>query len=143
MAGVFIVLLDLRMAPAVLKRIADQAEAKWLAIGTGQDAPDPVAGGLDHVPRVTIRELVADPADDERLPSDWESQLQGWHRPGRSDLVEVIYTSGTIGHPKGVQLTHGTFLSTLEVVAVGMPPRHDRQHWFSRSRRGHYPDLRQ
>jgi len=126
MAGVIIVPLDLRMAPAVLRRIADQAEAKWLAIGTGQDAPGPVAGGLDHVPRVTIEELVADPADDEYFPPDWASQLRSWPRPGRSDLVEVIYTSGTTGHPKGVQLTHGTFLSTLEVVAVVVPPRHHR-----------------
>ncbi len=43
MAGVIIVPLDLRMAPAVLRRIADRVEADWLAIGTGQDAPDPVA----------------------------------------------------------------------------------------------------
>ena len=69
---------------------------------------------------------MAEPADDEHFPPDWESRLGAGHAPGRSDLVEIIYTSGTTGQPKGVQLTHGTFLSTLEVVAVIMPPRHHR-----------------
>ncbi len=40
-AGVVIVPLDLRMAPDVLQRIATAADAQWLAIGTGLDAPDP------------------------------------------------------------------------------------------------------
>ncbi|MGD8486116.1 MAG: AMP-binding protein [Chloroflexota bacterium] len=126
LAGVTIVPLDLRMAPAVLRRIADQVEADWLAIGTGLDAPDPVAGGLDHLSRVTIDELVAEPSGSEGFPSDWESQLAGWPRPTRSDLVEIIYTSGTTGRPKGVQLTHSTFLNTLQVVAVIVPPRPHR-----------------
>jgi len=126
MAGAVVVPLDLRMAPAVLRRIADEAGAKWLAIGTGHDAPDPVAGGLDRLSRVTIDELVAEPADGQGFPADWESQLDSWSRPGRSDVVEVVYTSGTTGNPKGVQLTHGTFLSTLEVALVIMPPRHHR-----------------
>ena len=126
MAGVVIVPLDLRMAPAVLRRIADRVESDWLAIGTGQDAPDPVTGGLDHLSRMTVDQLVAEPSDDERFPADWQSQLERWSRPGRSDLVEIIYTSGTTGQPKGVQLTHGTFLSTLEVAAVIVPPRSHR-----------------
>jgi long-chain acyl-CoA synthetase len=126
MAGVITVPLDLRMAPAVMRRIADQAKTDWLAIGSGPDAPDPVACGLDHLSRITIDELVAEPARSEGFAWDWESQLAGWPRPGRSDLVEIIYTSGTTGRPKGVQLTHGTFLSTLEVAAVVMPPRPHR-----------------
>ena len=34
-AGVVVVPLDLRMAPEVLRRIADSSGARWLAIGTG------------------------------------------------------------------------------------------------------------
>ena len=44
MAGVIIVPLDLRMAPAVLRRIADQAEARWLAIGTRAGCARPRRG---------------------------------------------------------------------------------------------------
>ncbi len=126
MAGVIIVPLDLRMAPAVLQRIADRAETEWLAVGSGVDAPDPVAEGLGHLSLVTVGALVAEPVADEYFPLDWEERLDSWPRPGRSDLVEIIYTSGTTAQPKGVQLTHGTFLSTLEAAAVILPPRHHR-----------------
>ncbi|NTW40743.1 MAG: long-chain fatty acid--CoA ligase, partial [Cellulomonadaceae bacterium] len=40
---------------------------------------------------------------------------------GMDDLATIIYTSGTTGNPKGVELTHGNFVSlTLEGVA-GLP----------------------
>ncbi len=39
--GVAIVPLDLRMAPEVVERIAARADTRYLAIGTGRDAPDP------------------------------------------------------------------------------------------------------
>ena len=48
-AGLVIVPLDLRMAPDVIQRIATRSDAKWLAVGTGFDAPDPNAAGLDHL----------------------------------------------------------------------------------------------
>ena len=40
--------------------------------------------------------------------------------------MEVVYTSGTTGVPKGVMLTHGTFLSTIEISREVLPPRHHR-----------------
>ncbi len=127
MAGIVYVPLDLRMTPAVLRRIADQAETSYLAIGTGLDAPDPVAGGLDHLQRRTVEELTAEPAPgDPVFPADWEMQLDAWPRPCRDDLVEVIYTSGTTSQPKGVLRTHGTFLSITEVSRVILPPRRHR-----------------
>ena len=126
MAGVVVVPLDLRMAPAVVLRIAGKVDAEWLATGTGQDAPDPVAGGLGHLSQVTVEALAAEPDPDEGFPVDWEDRLDRWPKPTRSDLVEIIYTSGTTGQPKGVMLTHGTFLSTIELTAAILPPRPHR-----------------
>jgi long-chain acyl-CoA synthetase len=123
--GVILVPLDLRMAPSVLQRIAGRADTSWLAIGTGgQDAPDPVAAGLDRLTLLPLDELTAEP--DATFPADWEAQVDAWPRPGRGTLVEVIYTSGTTSAPKGVMLTHGNLLSTLEVCQVLLPPRPHR-----------------
>ncbi|HVM30256.1 MAG TPA: AMP-binding protein [Candidatus Limnocylindrales bacterium] len=136
-AGVVIVPLDLRMAPEVLRRIADSSGARWLAIGTGFDAPDAEEGGLAHLDIRTVESFSADPPHqsarggdeggiDEAFPEDWEAQLETWQRPSRETLFEVIYTSGTTGMPKGVMLKHGTILSTLEAIAKILPQRHHR-----------------
>ncbi|HUG26622.1 AMP-binding protein [Piscinibacter sp.] len=136
-AGVIVVPLDLRMAPDVLQRIAASASAKWLAVGTGMDAPDPQAGGLGHLDMRTVEWLAAEPAHenaaatdegslDDPFPADWEAQVDSWPRPDRDTLFEIIYTSGTTGVPKGVVLKHGTILSTLEALGKIMPPREHR-----------------
>ena len=75
----------------------------------------------------TVEDLAAPPGvDDPAFPPDWEAQIDAWSRPSRADLAEVVYTSGTTSAPKGVMLTHGTFLSTLEVAREIIPPRHHR-----------------
>ncbi len=48
-AGAVLVPLDLRMSPTVLQRIAGRSGARVLAMGTGPDAPDPVAAGLTQL----------------------------------------------------------------------------------------------
>src|SRR5688500_4181841 len=104
--GLVIVPLDLRMAPDVILRIAEKADAKALAVGTGLDAPDPATAGLGHMAIRTVESLTADPAHenaaqtdegglDDPFPPDWEAQVDKWTRPTRDDLFEVIYTSGT------------------------------------------------
>jgi long-chain acyl-CoA synthetase len=127
MAGVAYVPLDLRMAPAVLRRIADRAETPWLAVGTGPGAPEPARDGLGHLRVVALDALTAEVEEGgQDFPPDWQDRLDAWTRPTRADLLEIVYTSGTTSEPKGVQLTHGTMLATLEVCRVILPPRHHR-----------------
>ncbi|MEJ7753387.1 MAG: AMP-binding protein [Candidatus Limnocylindrales bacterium] len=123
-ARLIVVPLDLRMVPEVVQRIAAKSETHWLAVGTGLEAPDPVAAGLHDLAIHTIDELTADA--DDTFPPDWEAQLDSWPRPTRDDVWEVIYTSGSTGYPKGVMLSHGTVLSTVEACALLLPPREHR-----------------
>ena len=70
--------------------------------------------------------LVIDDGALEKLAAEGRSVLQEevdrrGALAGMDDLATIIYTSGTTGSPKGVELTHGNFVSlTLEGTA-GLP----------------------
>jgi long-chain acyl-CoA synthetase len=123
-AGVVIVPLDLRMTPGVIERISKRADARWLAVDSGFDAPDPASVGLDRYMVWQLEELVAEP--DGAFPADWETQLAAWPAPTRDSLFEVIFTPGTTADPKGVMLTHGNILETIAAFARMVAPRHQR-----------------
>ena len=110
-AGITTVPLDLRMSSGAIERIVARADARHLVLGTGRDTPDPADACLEHFPASVAEHLSAEP--DASFPADWEEQVKAWRRPGRDDLAEVIFTSGTTGEPKGVMLTHGNLIGTL------------------------------
>jgi long-chain acyl-CoA synthetase len=123
-AGLVIVPLDLRMAPDAIERIAARADAKRLIVGTGRDAPDPRDAGLGDLPTTTLDVLTAEP--DDTFPRDWETQLASWPRPQSSDVVELVFTSGTTGTPKGVILAHDNVLASVRAMHRVIPPLQHR-----------------
>jgi long-chain acyl-CoA synthetase len=139
-AGVVLVPIDLRMTTEVAMRIGKRAEAGWLAVGTGRDAPDPAAAEAIGVPTITVERLIAErpgplpptagsaasQVAEVAIPDDWQAQLAGWPPPSVEDLVVIIFTSGTTGHPKGVMLDHANILASMQAIDRIIPRREHR-----------------
>jgi len=138
-AQVLLVPLDLRMAPETVQRIVALADTRWLALGTGRDAPDPREVDLGGVQVRTVEWLTAEPAaagapagagsaasvaggpPEVAFPPDWEAQLEAWERPTRATDFVIIFTSGTTGSPKGAVISHGNVLGTIEAADRVIP----------------------
>jgi long-chain acyl-CoA synthetase len=125
-AGLVYVPLDLRMSKDAVAGIAASSGAKRLIAGTGRDMPDPAEFGLADLPTTTVEEIGGPSDGDTALPSDWEGKVDGWPRPGPQDLVQLIFTSGTTGTPKGVMLAHDNLLAANRSFHNIVPPMEHR-----------------
>ncbi|MEO5703675.1 MAG: AMP-binding protein [Candidatus Limnocylindrales bacterium] len=132
-AGIVLVPLDLRMSVEAIDGIVRTSGAKHLIVGTGHDAPNPAEFGLGGFATTTVDEI-GGPVDvaasgatgDTALPPDWEAQVAAWPRPAPTDLVELIFTSGTTGTPKGVMLAHDNLLASNQTFHRIIPPMEHR-----------------
>jgi long-chain acyl-CoA synthetase len=48
----------------------------------------------------------------------------------RSDIAQILFTSGTTSEPRGVVLTHGNFLANLQPVEQGIAAYGKYERWF-------------
>lgn len=98
--GVIVVPLDMESAPEFVARVQHQVGAKLL-LSSGDRQADIPALSLEGLTE-TVARHVADTYRAEKV-SD-------------TDIVEILFTSGTTAEPKGVCLTHRNLLSNLAPI---------------------------
>jgi long-chain acyl-CoA synthetase len=48
----------------------------------------------------------------------------------RTDVAQILFTSGTTSEPRGVVLTHGNFLANLQPIEAGIATYRKYERWF-------------
>src|SRR5260370_14949602 len=97
--GAVVVPMDRTSAPDFVRRVAKQVTPK-LAVCSGG-----IASELQSVPVLQLENLRELMRPRERYTA---LEMQ------RSDVVEIVFTSGATAEPKGVVITHGNILANLE-----------------------------
>src|SRR5882724_4468663 len=100
--GAIVVPLYSRQAPAELAAMMKDCRPRFLFAGAAALGLGIAQAWPEAPPRILFQEVFQQPASSEPIP--------GIPNPRQdSDIVTIIYTSGTSGAPKGVCLTVGTF----------------------------------
>jgi len=102
LAGVVVVPLNVQSRPDMVEKIADQTGAKLFFAHTFYRHSAP--GSLPRFDSDILPEYLGS-YDPEEFVQEEVSE---------NDLVEILYTSGTTGDPKGVMLTHKNLFSNIK-----------------------------
>ncbi len=106
-AGVVVVPLDVRSAPDFITRVMDRTSPKLAIVSRSTQAQLP-RKDLDTLLFEELEELMEETAPRQEEPE-----------AAPDDIVELMFTSGTTGEPKGVILTHRNLVSnTLAAAAM-------------------------
>lgn len=109
--GAIAVPLDVRSREDLLCRIEEQTQPKQLVVGREQAAQLTQR----HAARTILEELPETRRTVEPLSIDPTLVAPG-------DIAEVMFTSGTTGHPKGVILTHHNIVSNVWMARTAVMP---------------------
>ncbi len=111
-AGVVTIPLNWRLAPAEIATILADADIAALFVGPGFGPMVPLLGLPDGVPCVSI-DGAAPALPDFIVWRDGQSAEAPASLAGPDDTVLMMYTSGTTGVAKGVELSHANMATML------------------------------
>src|SRR3954465_10018319 len=102
LAGVVVVPLDVNGTAEFARQVADVMQARLIVAG-----PDQLrALGELGLPVVSIDDL-------PELVASTPAPMAARPTIDPNDLVEIVYTSGTTGHPRGVMVSHRNLLANI------------------------------
>jgi long-chain acyl-CoA synthetase len=113
--------VNFRLAPTEVAYIVANTEARVFAVG-GEFLPG-VDKIVDEIPEVTILAIGEGDSGRYQSFSDWRDRhpAEDPNEPqGPEDVAYQLYSSGTTGHPKGVQLTQANMLAGLDLYPEAM-----------------------
>jgi len=113
-AGIVLVPLDVRSAPDFAVKVARRTRAKAVLASR---QTEPLVEGLD-LPVILIESIPDRARDAQPLPAA---------EVGPDDLVEVVFTSGTTGEPKGAMITNRNLASNATMLQSVFPFRDDER----------------
>ncbi|MGD1952515.1 MAG: long-chain-fatty-acid--CoA ligase [Leptolyngbyaceae cyanobacterium] len=124
--GAVLVPVNWRLSPPEVRYILQDAEVELLFVGPKFYRP--VASILPELTQ--IKTIVALAGESPAVPPDW-LVYESWRsaatpapvvKISSNQVVVQMYTSGTTGHPKGVQLVHDSFFAIARAFArTGQP----------------------
>ena len=108
--GVVAVPLDRIASPEFARAVTQQVRAR-VAFGPREN--------MIHLRQVVGPSLIAFEDFAESIATHPSTPYTG-PPPGRSDVLEILFTSGATAEPKGVVITHGNVLSNLDPLEKGI-----------------------
>src|ERR1051326_5511672 len=114
--GAVAVPMDRIAAPDFAQRVMSDVDAKLVVCST---ALIPHVGNRPSMELENLVELIQQPPADLYKPADFS----------RDDTAQIVFTSGTTAEPRGVVLTHGNILASVDPIEREFP-KYRKSEWL-------------